>query len=362
MSLFKSLKIPQIGKSSVLGVDIGTASIKIVEAVSSASGVTLKNYGILESQGHLDRLNSAIQTSSLKMIGAQTAELMKKLLNEMHPNAKSVVASLPSYSAFTALIEIPSMSKEETAQAMTYQAKAFVPLPLTEVAIDWLPVREFKDEKGTLKQQVFLVSIPNKLIETYKGIFQAVGLSLEFLEVETLSLARLLTSGDPTTTLIVDIGARSTAIAVSSNGSLKYNAQTDYAASSLTQAVSRGYGVDIHRAEDLKRQRGLIGTGGQYQVSTLMLPYLDVILNEVKRVRSLFERSYKESVERVILSGGGANLLGIEKYASEQLGIPAVKAEPFKSISHPPAFEPLAGSLGPPLAVALGLATRNKNL
>lgn len=361
MSLFNSLKIPQFKKVSTLGVDIGTASIKIVESVADGEIVTLKNYGILESHGHLDRLNNAIQTSSLKIVGKQTSDLLKKLIDEMSPSAKTVVASIPAYAAFTTLIEIPMMSKEETAQTMTYQAKAFVPSPLTEVAIDWLPVKEFTDKDGVKKQQVFLVSISNKLIETYKNIFRLAGLTLEFIEVETLSLARLLTTGDPTISLIVDIGARSTAIAVAGGGSLRYNAQTDYAASSLTQAIARGYGVDMRRAEDLKRQKGLIGTGGQYQVSTLMLPYLDVILNEVKRVRSLFERSYKEKVERVIISGGGANLLGIEKYVSDQIGIPAIKANPFGKIAHPPGFEPLASNLGAPLSVALGLATRKSN-
>lgn len=353
-SLSSSLK-----KQSYLGIDIGTASVKAVELEEVHGKVTLKNYGILEGYGHLDRINNAIQTSSLKMLDKETAGLIEELLKNMNPGTKNIVASLPAFSAFTSLLEIPVMSKEETAQAMQYQAKTFVPLPLTDVTIDWLPVGEYTDEKGVRKQQVFLVSVPNDLIAKFKNIFNAVGLNLRFLEVETLSLARLLTTGDPTTSLVIDIGARSSAIAVASGGSLKYNAQTDFAGSALTQAITKGLDINVRRAEDLKRQKGLTGTGGEYQLSTLMLPYVDVILNEVRRVRDIYEKNYNDHIERVILSGGGANLAGIEEYVSGQMGdLPTVKASPFDRIAYPPELAPLVNNLGAPLAVALGLGMR----
>lgn len=344
---------------SYLGVDIGTASIKAVELGKSKGKPHLKNYGILESGGHLERINNAIQTSGLKLVDRQTAEMLKRLLDEMKPRSKNVVASLPAFSAFTSLIEIPVMSQEETAQAMQYQAKTFVPMPLTDVTIDWIPVGEFQDEKGVKKQQVFLISVPNEQIEKYTNIFKTVGLSLKFLEVETMSLARVLTTKDAINSIIIDIGARSTSICVASRGAIKYSAQTDFAGSSITQAITNGLGLGIKRAEDLKRQRGLSGTGGEYELSTLMLPYVDVILNEVRRVRDTYERAYNDRIERVILSGGGANLLGLESYVSGQMGnLPTIKANPFDGIAYPPEFSPFSKTLGPPLAVALGLSMR----
>jgi len=357
-NFFESLA-SSFGKTSYLSIDIGTASIKAAELSESNGEVMLKNYGILEGYGHLERINNAIQTSSLKMLDKQTAELITRLLDKMKPGTSDVVASLPSFSAFTSLLEIPIMSKEETAQTMQYQAKTFVPLPLADVTIDWLPVGEYEDEKGIKKQQIFLVSVPNELIEKYKEIFVTVGLNLKFLEVETLSLARLLTTGDSTTSLIVDIGARSTAIAVAGGGHLKYNTQTDFAGISLTQSITKGLGINIRRSEDLKRQKGLTGQGGEYQLSTLMLPYVDVILNEVRRVRDIYEKNYHDHVERIILSGGGANLLGIEAYVSDQMGkMPTAKANPFDKIAYSPELAPLVSNLGAPLAVALGLGMR----
>ncbi len=361
LKLLKSIKKSfksQFNAQSYLGVDVGTASIKVVELSGSGSEIMLKNYGILESSGHLERMNNAIQTSSLKMLNDETARLIKTLLKEMRPGTTDAIASIPAFSAFTSLLDIPAMSSDETTQAMQYQAKQFVPLPLTEVIIDWIPAGEYEDKDGVKKQQIFLIAIPREQVQKYQDIFKTAGLNLRILEIETLSLARLLTAGDPTTTLIIDIGARSTAIAIAKNGILRYSSQTDFASASLTQAISRGLSINVHRAEDLKRQKGLTGSEGAYGISTLMLPYVDVTLNEVKRVKGTYENNYHDSVERIVLSGGGANVLGIEKYVSQQFSLPTVKAQPFSHISYPPDTAPFINTIGPSFAVALGLGMK----
>lgn len=345
-------------KESYLAVDIGTASIKIAEVAGQKERPVLENYGILETTGHLERLNDAIQTSRLKIVDEQTTGLLKLLIKQMRTRARLVIASLPAFSVFTTLLEMPLLTTGETSEAMQYQARNLVPLPLTEVTLDWLTVTKFEDEKGVKKQRLLLVSVPNEQIARYERIFRMAGLELSALEIETLSLARGLTENDPTTTLIVDIGARSTAIAVAGGGILKYSYQTDFAGGFLTQAIANGLGINIRRAEELKKRRGLLGTGGEYEISTLMLTYLDVILGEVRRVKTLYEKNYGERVERIMLSGGGANLVGLSEYVAKQLHLPAIKATPFNKINYSQSIAPLVGNLGPPLTVSLGLGMR----
>ncbi len=346
-------------KRSCLGVDVGTTSIKVVELTKTHGNPTLKNYGVLESYGHLERLNNAIQTSALKMLDREMGELLNMLLRDLKIGTTDVVASLPSFSAFTALLDVPAMTPQETAQAMQYQARAFVPLPISEVSIDWLPVGEYEDNKGTKHQQIFLVSVANEQVRKYQRIFNAAGLKLRALEIEGLSLARILTTGDPTTTLIVDIGARSTAIAVAEKGVLKYNVQTDWAGGSLTQVIASSLNINVKRAEELKKQKGLLGVGGEYEISTLMMPLLDVILSEVKRAKDNYEKNYRGKIERIILSGGGANLLGIQEYVADQFRLPTIKADPFNKVTYPPEVAPLVKEIGPTFAVALGLGIKH---
>ncbi len=91
-----------------------------------------------------------------------------------------------------------------------------------------------------------------------------------------------------------------------------------------------------------------------------MLPFLDGIISEVKRAIANYESQfpYAPKMERVVVSGGGANLLGIEKYFTAQFGIPAVKANPLSKFEYPAGLEAVAGELSPLLAVALGLVLR----
>src|SRR3989344_2150797 len=343
-----------------LGMDIGTASIKLVELGFTGGKAELKNYGSLEVKGHLDKVNDAIQTSSLEAIDKEATELLRTLVDNVNPNTKDVVASLPAFSAFTSLIELPDMQDGETAQAMEYQAKSLVPMPIEKIHLDWFRVGRGKDQNGVKQQQVFLIAVPKQQIKKYQTIFSEAGLNLKALELETVASARILTRGDSALTLIIDIVARSTAISIAQNGLLLHSAQADFAGSSITQAISRGLGINIQRAEELKKQKGLLGKGGEYEVSTLMLPYLDVILSEAKRVKESYENAHSIKVGRAVLAGGGANLLGVEKRASDALAIPAVKAEPFEgAVAYPKILSPVVKELGAPFAVALGLGIRD---
>ncbi len=341
-----------------LGIDIGTTSVKMVELHHADSILELVNYGFLESYGHLERLNNAIQTSTLKMMDQEIIELLKILVKNSGVKTAETVASLPAFSAFTTLLEIPMMSAEDMIKAIRFQAKQYIPLPISAVTIDWVKVGERTDAQGNAVQQILLVSVPNEQIQKYQTIFRGAGLNLVSLEIEGLSLARALTAGEKQTAMIIDIGSRSTSISVANGGHLKFVGQTDFAGGSLTQTISAGLNIRVRRAEDLKKLRGLKGAGGEYELSTLMLPILDVIISEAQRVRNNYEKGYNDKVEKVIVSGGSANMLGIIQYIQEQIGLPAVKANPFSRIRYPSAMEPLVGELGPEFAVAIGLGVK----
>lgn len=344
--------------SSYLGVDIGTTAIKIVEISKGGKRPKLQNYGILESYGHLERLNNAIQTSDLKIAEKETADLLKELLAKLKIKSGKTIASVPSFSTFITLVEIPEMPEADINKTIAFQIRQHIPLPVSEVAIEWLRVGEREDETGFKKQQILIISVPNEQIQRYKNIFKLAGLELEALEVESLSLMRALVGADPTPTMLVDIGGLSTNIAVCEKGFLKYNYQTEFAGSSLTHAISNGLNINVKRAEELKKQKGILAASGEYELSTLTLPFLDAIISEVKRVKTNYEKNQGAPAERLILAGGGADLLGIDKYFESQLNLPTVIADPFGQLEYPTKIEPFVRELGPNFSVAIGLGIR----
>jgi type IV pilus assembly protein PilM len=359
MSFISSL----LGKSSssqALGVDIGTTSIKIVEARRGNKSPELTNYGILEFRGHLAQGSRVLQSSALKLFDADAADALRSLMAKMGKQTSAVVATIPIFSVFTTVVSLPEMSSEELENAMVYQAKQYVPIPLSEVALDWTKVGEYQDEKGLKHQNILLISVPQETIKKYKAIFSTLGLDLKALEVESFASVRSTIGSDPTATIIIDIGSRSTTIIFVDKGQLTYHVQIDHASSSLTQAIATSLSINPLRAEDLKKERGIVTSGINFELSTIMMPFLDVIISEVKRAqysyRSLLAKS--PEAERVILSGGGANLLGIESYFQRQMGVPVVRANALARFAYPSDIEPFAKELGATLAVASGAVLR----
>ncbi|MDP3975142.1 MAG: type IV pilus assembly protein PilM [Candidatus Jorgensenbacteria bacterium] len=342
----------------VLGVDIGTVSLKLVELARKGDVISLENYGMVATKEYLKRPNAVIQTSSLKLSVRDTAPLLEALVREVQPKARRVIASVPAFASFAVAIEMPLLTREETEKSIGFQAQRFIPMPASEVTFEWEKVGEYESAEGRKYQHILLVAVPNELVKTYRELFHAAGLSLVALEVEHAALARAVSSPSGRHVMLIDIGAQSTAIAVTEGTTVRAVGTADYGAVALTQALAHALGVSETRAEELKRRRGLTVSRGEYELSTSLLPFLDVIIRECVRVRESYERTFSHPIERFTLVGGGANLLGIEKYFTETLGIPHEPARPFTKIRYAEGLEPAMRTLNHDLAVATGLALK----
>jgi len=342
---------------SFLGIDIGTVAIKLVEISKIKMKPFLRNYGYLETYGHLERVNDAIQTSSLKPLEKEAVQLLKFLVKKVKPKTNEVIASLPVFGSYITTLEFPLMGKEETSQALPFRARDYIPLPISEVSLDWIKIGE-KEKEGNRFQEVLLVSIPVKRIDVYRRIFEGAGLKLLAIELEPFASARALTKKNDPPCLIVDIGGYDTTISVVEKGIIKQITRTDFASSSLSSCISRGLRINMRRAEEVKKRYGLLGEGAGKEISTLMYPFLDVIIREVKKAKEKFESEFNSPLERIILTGGGANLLGIEKYFEEQSGVFTFKGDSFLNIDYPKEILPAIKDLSPSLNVAIGLGIK----
>jgi len=344
---------------SVLGVDIGTTSIKIAELGRKEERSNLINYGILETKEYLNYPNRVIQTSSLKVSEKETAEMLKILLREMGTKSKIAIASIPAFAAFTTVLEMPVLSADETRKAVNFQAPQYIPLPISEVAVDWIKIGEFDSDLHQRYQRIFLIGIPQEIVQKYKVIFKSAGLKLIALEIDGLAIIRVLSNNnDGKTTLFVDLGAETSDMFLGGGGNLFYSGQTDYGGVYLTQAIARSLGVSVMRAEELKRRRGLLTGGAESELSTLTQPFLDVIIQEVNHAKDEYERRYGKKVDQAMLLGGGANLLGIQEYFSNQMNAPIVRPNSFSSVGYDPKLEPVLRQLNNELPIAIGLAER----
>jgi len=342
----------------VLGVDIGTSSIKLVELSRRADRFRLLNYGILETKDYLEHPNLALQGDSLKLDEKKTSELLRLLVRQTGVKSTTALVSIPSYSSFVTVLDMPLLSLGETEKAVLFQARQFIPLEPSEVTLDWSKVDETVNERGQRFQKILLIGIPNEIVEVYKRTLKVAGLRTVALELESIALARALLHADPRPTMIVDIGGIATNVVVVEGGVMKYSGQTNHAGLYLTRALEESLGVSMSRAEELKKRSGLLGKGSELELSTLLLSFLDVIIEEAQRLKSIFEERYSKKVQKLILTGGGANLQGVEKYMGEQIGFPISPSQVFLDIEYDPRLGAIERGLGNELAVAVGVARR----
>ncbi len=345
---------------SYLGVDIGTTAIKMVEVRKGKQLPELVNYASIESRSHLIRQGSVIQTSGIKMFDSQVADLLRTLVDKMQPQSREAIASLSTFNAFTTVIDFPDMAASDLAKAVAFQAKQYIPVPLSEVRVDWIKVGEYQDDKGFKHQHVLLISVPNEQVARYQAIFRSVGLTLRALEIETLSLVRASLGTDQTPTLLIDIGSRSTNIIFVDKGQLLFSAQSDFASTTLTQALAQSLSINPMRAEELKREQGILAIGPTREIASIMLPMLDTIVSEVKKATFTYQSRFgvPPKIERVLLAGGGALLAGIEKYMADVFKLPVSKIEPFVRFEYSSQLQPILPELNPMFGVALGLTLR----
>ena len=157
---------------STFGLDIGTHSIKAVQLERRGEQFALLAAGITSAP------QPGISSDSDQDL-ATVAEAVKKLISDTKIAAKTVNISLPETQTFTRLIELPSLTDQEVASAISWQAEPYIPIPITEAAIDYQIVgRRDPQPNQPGGVQVLLVAAPKAIVAKYTRVASLAGLTL----------------------------------------------------------------------------------------------------------------------------------------------------------------------------------------
>lgn len=346
----------RISPKSCLGIDIGTSAIKIVNLSKVGQRIKLENYGETSALVFYEKPYRTFKESTLLLSTTEIAKAIEAILIEAKIEAKSAVFSIPDFSSFFTNFELPPMTKKELPEAIRFEAPQHIPLPISEVTIDWQVIGgELADRKGT-KLKILLVAVPNSVIDQYREIARKAKLELRDLEAEVFGLSRIAIKEQKETIGLIDIGAQSTTISIIDQGLLKMSHSFDIAGNELTSTLSKGLNLDLKEAEELKRKSGLREKGGR--VSQILSPLIDSILAEVERTFQNFYQAEKKEVKKIILAGGSALIPGLREYFNSFFKKETEIIDPFANISYPPILEPVLKEIGPSYAIAVGAALR----
>lgn len=361
---------PKKHEASVLGVDIGSSAIKVVQLRSEQGVALLETYGEIA----LGPFGNVGVGEAPHLPPEESAKALKELIQGAGVTTHTCAVSVPFASSLVKLIEVPPVDAKQLSTVIPIEARKYVPVPITEVQLDWFVIPETEQrlfEGSTLsddedkqpldKRMVLIVAMHNQLLERQAHILQLAGLTPMFYEIEAFSNIRATIDRSLAPVAVLDLGASTSKLYVVELGIILASHVIQKGAQDITRALASSTHVSMAKAEQLKRQAGIMNTKDQgevSQVSHAATLTMEQVLSEVRRVLVGFQRRYNKVITKVILAGGGAELKGVQDFARQQLEIEVELAQPFAHVQAPAFLEEMLKATSPEFAVATGLTLR----
>ena len=358
----------------VLGVDIGSSSIKVVQLRKERGRAVLETYGEIA----LGPYSGTEVGRATHLQPQDLARALSDLMSESNVTATNSGVSVPFSASLTSVIEMPNMPVAQLNHMIPLEARKYIPANINEVMLDWFvipddPAKEEwtrarslatnTEQAAPKKTEVLLVAIHNEVLNNFQALTQQAGLNVGFYELEIFGAVRSSLSHGIAPVMVVDIGAATTKVYIVERGIIRFSHLINLGAQDLTLGISRSLGWNFDRSERVKREQGLLvrqghEQEGDEQVKEALLSTLGRIFSDINRVLLSYEKKYGRNVSRVVLAGGGSGLPGLPAYASELVSVDIELSDPFDKIQTPAFLDDVLKEVGPEFAVAVGMALR----
>lgn len=352
---------------SVLGIDIGSSSIKIVQLSRKGGHAVLDTYGELALGPYAGKsIGEATSLPPEKIIEA-IADMLKE--KEVNITTRLCGVAIPFASSLIAVIELPAGPLKQLENMIPIEARKYVPVPISEVALDWYIIPQDKNsdteqipdpnEKPKLqKLEVLIVALHNDTLIRYKDIIAKNALDASFFEIEIFSTMRSVLEQEIAPVLIIDMGATSSKLFIVERGILRSSHMINRGSQNITDELSKSLGISVTDAENLKRESGLMGEVSGIKIKDVVTLTLNYIFSESNRVILAYQKKYNKNVSKVVLIGGGSALKGVVDVAKNNFQTEVVAGNPFSKVVTPAFLEKVLSETGPEFAVAMGIALR----
>jgi type IV pilus assembly protein PilM len=334
----------------LLGLDVGTASVKAVELTRVGQSLVITGMG----KGEIE---------SPETVG----EAINKALKEGNIKSKRTCSAVSGRSVIHRQVPMMAIPDSELKQAMEYEADKYIPFDVSEVQLDAQRLKEGGQEEAAPSGQmkVLLVAAKKSLIEEHIHLLQSVGLTAAVVDVDFLALGnafelRNLSLGinDTEVRALVDIGASKTDINIMRGNASLFQREIFMAGNDLTEAVAKRFGEDPKDVEKMKKDPG----GALESMQDAMLPVLEDIGSEIRLSFDYHENQYDQEVKEVYISGGSVLFPGLDTMLSQIFNLPIKVWDPTEGLEIS-SFNPGGmGGANSDMAVALGLASRLRNM
>lgn len=332
-------------KKPFWGIDVGASSVKAVRLCRTRQGVKLLDIGLKE-----------LPTGE----GARPqniADALNELIPEKKPNA---VVNLSGKVPVIRYLTLPMMPYPDLAEAVKWEAKKLISLPIDDMVVDFIVAGEKQDQE--LKQyEIVLVAAERSGIQEHSEILRNAGVELLAVDVNPLSLLNAIRLNYPGhlkgNLVYIDIGAVKTDITILKSGILRFTRRLEMGGDQITRRMEEELNLSYENAEKLKREKGM---DGEEALQALLKEEMDRFIVEIQRSMDYYRAQFREGVfQKIILTGGGALLPGFSDYFSGYFDSNVEIDDPFSEIAGAESL-PRMRMIAPRFSTGIGLALRQE--
>jgi type IV pilus assembly protein PilM len=342
-------------RKDVIGLDIGSSSIKMVELREDRSGYKLQNLAISPLPPE------AIVDGAL-MDSATIIDTIRDVIAASKTKSKDVVTSVSGHSVIVKKISLPVMTEAELEESIQWEAERYIPFDINDVNIDFQICGT--TQENTEVMDVVLVAAKKDMINDYVSVIMESGLNPVIIDLDSFALENMLAInyeiGDGETVAVANVGANVTNIDIIRNNTSAFTRDIFRGGNQMTEEIQRQLHVDHEEAEKIK-----VGTkidlSSQPVIQNVLKTATESLAAEVGNSFEFFQSTNTyEKISRLYLSGGGSKIKDFDIVLQQQIGIPVEVVNPFKRIDYSGRDFDLEylREIGPIMAVGVGLASR----
>lgn len=300
----------------LFGLDIGRSSIKVMQLDNSTKAPEIIGYGTVDFD--VSALSEGVIVKP-EAIATAMHDLFSNRLNGEITTRRTAMA-LPGYRTFTRSIQLPKLGPDELHEAVQLEVEQYVPMSLEELYLDYTTTGETGES-----QNVFVVAVPKKIIDSYLNLATKLGLEPILIEPTMTAGARFFARDKHSNmaSIVADFGSLTATISIYDKTIV---ATSTVSAGGLvfTEAIRNQLGVTQEEAGDIKTKFGLDISKYQERVSAALEPSLGKVVTEIRRMLRYYDEHYggRGGIGQIVTLGGGANMPGLSDYLTNALKVP----------------------------------------
>ncbi|MBB5213079.1 type IV pilus assembly protein PilM [Microbulbifer hydrolyticus] len=347
------------GPKAMLGLDISSTSVKLLELSRSGDKYRVESYATESLPPN------AVVDKNINDVSA-IAEAIRKVVRRSKTRLRQAAVAVSGSAVITKTLDMPADLSDDALEAqIALEADQYIPYPLDEVNLDFEV--QGPSEKGEGQVEVLLAACRSENVEQRVSALGEADLQPGVVDVEAYAIERAYTLMDnqfpaqeQLVVAVIDIGATMSALSVMVDGRTVYTREQLFGGRQLTDEIQRRYGLSSEEATLAKRQGGS-GLPDDYYPEVLE-PFRDAVVQQVTRSLQFFYSSTSYSdVDYILLGGGVAAMDGLAELVGQKLNKPTMVANPFRDMSVASRVNRQAlASEAPSLMIAAGLAMRER--